>query len=238
MSHAGELLARLFPRGVNYMGVPGGVPELTPADIAGALGFVPKGLGRSIFEAVYWSDSDFLPSSELWDAVVGVVMPELSRQLSQLSEAQLDVQVALAMMRWSHRGPTVLQRQELARAQSRLDALKASAWPKKTLQRIPQIAKAIIAEMKESLKCEACGGRGVINKEESPVKCKKCQGSGIEIRTDYRRALSIDCDQIGYARHWKIVYEWLHEKMTTACCYAACNMIAALGKQDDSWGKA
>ena len=59
----GQLLARMSPQAVNYAAVGGGgQPELTTSDIAAALAFVPKGLGRSVLEAVYWPDGATLRS--------------------------------------------------------------------------------------------------------------------------------------------------------------------------------
>ncbi len=48
MAHVGKLLARLNPTTVRYDIGRGGMPELTPQDIAGALAMVPAGLGREL----------------------------------------------------------------------------------------------------------------------------------------------------------------------------------------------
>ena len=209
----GQLLARMNPRGVNYMGIPGGVPELTTSDIAGALAFVPKGLGRSVLEAVYWPDGATLRSSELLDEVMKVVLPELARQAQQLCEASLDVQLIQMAIRYTRANPTAIQQQALTRAQLRLDALKSVAWPKNTIERIPLIVKAITSELSGAIKCESCNGRGVVEHNGLFVICKRCNGVGCEKPCDRKRALEIQCNSVGYFNRWKRVYEWIYEKI-------------------------
>ena len=228
MSHAGELLARLNPRGIDYMGVPGGVPELTTSDIAAALAFVPKGLGRSVLEAVYWPDGATLRSSELLDEVMKVVLPELNRQAQQLNEASVDVQLVQMAIRYTRTNTTLLQQQALSRAQLRLDALKAAAWPKNTIERVPFIVKAIIAELSGVIKCGECHGYGQMIQQDIIKECENCLGTGLDCHSERRRASLIKCDQRDYLRRWKTVYDWVLKKIASAKAAASIQLQSVL----------
>lgn len=215
MSHAGELLARLNPRGVNYLGVPSGAPELTTSDIAGALAFVPKGLGRTVLEAVYWPDGA-CRTRELRNAVHGLVMPELTRQLYRLQEAELDLQLTQAAVHWSRTGITYEQQLEIDRARNRLESIREKTWPRNTLEHLPQIVKAIISELSCAVKCPSCSGRGEIERNDIPRQCDNCKASGYLFYSDRGRASLINCDHALYLRRWKIVYVWIFDKLLDA----------------------
>ena len=212
----GQLLARMNPKTVNYLGVGGGEPELTTADIAGALAFVPKGLGRAVLEAVYWPGGETLRSSELIDEVIKVVIAELSRQAKELSDASLDVQLVQVAIRYKRAIPTSFQKQALTRAQLRLEAIKTAAWPKNTLERIPVIVKAIIAELSGAVECNKCNGRGELIKDGHIIKCDSCSGLEYIFNSDHQRAQQISCDKSLYSRRWKNVYEWIFHRILDA----------------------
>ena len=236
----GQLLARMNPKTVNYMGVGGGEPELTTADIAGALAFVPRGLGRAVLEAVYWPGGETLRSSELVDEVMKVVIAELSRHAKELSDASLDVQLVQAAIRHKRAIPTAFQQQALTRAQLRLEAIKTASWPKNTIERIPLIVKAIIAELSGVIKCNACHGYGELIQQGISKKCDKCSGTGLECHSERRRALLIKCDHRDYLRRWKKVYDWIYKKIADAEKEASIQLLSVLRTEVSisAWGVA
>ena len=223
----GQLLARMNPKTVNYMGVCGGEPELTTADIAGALAFVPKGLGRSVLEAVYWPDGA-CRTNDLRNAVMGLVMPELSRQLYCLQEAELDLQLTQAAVQWSNRGITHEQQKAIERARCNLESVRAKTWPRKTVEHIPIITRAIVREMSGAVKCPSCSGYGEIERNGIQGQCDNCKASGQVFYSDRGRASLINCDHALYLRCWKRVYVWTFDKLLDAKYKAYRHFEAAL----------
>ena len=222
----GQLLARMSPQAVNYAAVGGGgQPELTTSDIAGALAFVPKGLGRSVLEAVYWPDGATLRSSELLDEVMKVVLPELNRQAQQLNEASVDVQLVQMAIRYTRANTTLSQQQALTRAQLRLDALKIVAWPKNTIERIPLIVKGILTELSGMGRYSISAGDELLGNG----------GSLAALHHGYRsRAKLMNCNEKTYLRHWKPIYEWLYELINEAHVQAMRLFKKALVNRDVS----
>ena len=204
----GQVMARLHAKGVNYMGVPGGVPELTVSDIAGALGFVPKGLGRAVLEAMYWPEGAER-SGGLKEAVTALVVTELRKQKDRLRDAELELELAKVAVGWDRKPATPYQRHHLVRCQAKLEAVRALSWPKNTMERVPLIVKTILAELSGAVKCSVCAGTGEVQPGGKIEPCTECRGSGKENISERRRASLIECDHRDYTRRWKPVYEWL-----------------------------
>lgn len=204
-----EILARLNPTNVRFdVGRGGGVPELTNIDIAGALGMVPAGLGREVLEACWWPDGAATRKHGLRDAVVALVGTELARQNKKLIEVHLDAQLAGAAIQWGGRASTAEQRAEVDRAQGRLTEVRKQCWPKNTMERLPVIARAIVDEI--------VGNIAALDE------------SGEVLTPDRRRALAIGVDPSDYPKRWKVVYQWVMDRMVEAEQDAAHALTRAL----------
>ena len=208
-----QFIARLNPKTMQYAYKGGGQPSLMPSDIAAALSFVPQGLGRSVMEAVYLQDSATQRGSALLDDVMAVVMPKLTLQAQQLYEAVLDVQLIQAAIQWTRANPTAVQREALAKAQQQLETLKMAAWPKNTIERIPQIVKAIIHEITENVKHPDCHNCAYFVTQGECASCSDCARITVIHHSYRKRAKAINCNEKTYLRHWKPVYEWLYQTM-------------------------
>lgn len=209
----------------------GGKTKLTPDEIAGVLAFVPRGLGRAMLEAIYWPKMARC-TPDLRNAVVELIMLEIARQTRQLSDVQVDVQLVKAAIQWAKRGITAEQQHALHRAEQRLERVKAQTWPRNTIELLPKIVKAIISEISVGRRCDSCGGRGTVEKERYFSICKECKGTGKDRFCDRRRAISIGCDQKGYIRRWKTVYEWIFNKMSRVSRDAIADVLRALAKSE------
>lgn len=230
MTDVRELMARLNPSTVKFDMGRGGIPELTNQDIAHALGLIPAGLGRDVFEACWWSDGAARRRHSLRDGVVALVMPELRRQQKRLDDARVEVGLAKVCMGWSG-AVTAAQRAELERAEGRLQALKDRAWPVTTLESLPTLAAAAINEIAKRPHCECCQGRTVVILADLLVSCQACRGTGVAPISDRKRAAAIGRDEAAYRRHWKPVYEWLLAELREAEQEAAWAMQGLLAKQ-------
>ena len=193
---------------------------------AGALGFVPEGLGRLVFE-VCWTPAAPLLRSKLHDAVVELVLPEIGRQTRALIEASLDLQLASAAMAWS-RTPTQAQRMEVERARGRLGAVRALAWPRATLESLPALTAAVVGEIAGRNHCPACEGHGHLTVGELVMPCSACNERGVVPVSDRKRASAIGRDEAAYRRNWRPVYEWLLRHLQDAEQQASRGAWAAL----------
>lgn len=208
MADVREKLGRLNPSTIRYDTGHGGTPDLTNIDIAAALGMVPRGLGREVLEACWWPGGANLRRNGLRDAVVPIVCTEMARQSKRLVAAHLDFQLAEAAIQWAGKPATREQQREVERARDRLSTVRKGMWPNNTMERLPLIASALVAE-----------------KAKQRVKIG---GDEIQIELDAHRSAVIGVDQSDYPRRWKAVYEWLRVRMDEAEEQAAKDLEAAL----------
>jgi hypothetical protein len=223
------MLARLNPQTVKYdIGRGGGPATLTNQDIAGALAFVPAGLGREVLEACWWPDGAALRRHALRDAVMAIVMPELMRQSDRLTQSHLDLQLAEAAVMWSGRVKTQEQSREIELLRARLASVRATTWPRNTIEHLPVLAGAVLGELSGRHKCEGCGGRAEVMMGELVKNCPVCRGTGLEPNRNARRAAAIEVDPSEYSRRWRPVYEWLYRELLDAQALAAEQLWRAL----------
>lgn len=229
MTNVRELLGRLNPQTVKFDSGRGGIPELTNQDIAGALAFVPAGLGRELLEACWWPDGAARRRNRLRDEVVALVQPELRRQWQLLAEARTDYGLAVACAGWAGT-VTVEQLRERERAQAKLEQVQAQCWPKTALESLPTLAHAVIGEIARRNLCPDCSGHGQRFAGDLVVVCVTCSGHGVVPISDRRRAASIGRDESVYRRNWRGLYEWLLVRMRDAESEAAAKFASALSR--------
>lgn len=231
MADIREKLARLNPTTIKFdVGNGGGTPDLTNIDIAGALAFVAPGIGREVLEACWWPDGAALRSHKLRDAVIALVEPEVRRQQKLLAEARIEVGLAQACMGWAG-AVTAEQRQELERARGRLEALIASCWPRSTMESLPTLAGAVLAEIATANHCELCAGRAEVIVGTVVKVCEQCSGRGIVPVSDRKRAAAISRDEAVFRRNWREVYIWVLDRMREAEQNAASQLAQALRRE-------
>lgn len=226
-----EKLARLNPTTVKFdVGMGGGTPDLTNQDIAAALAFVPRGLGREVLEACWWPWGAAIRAHGLRDAVMAIAGPEITRQVRRVSQASLDLQLAEAAILWASNGASVEARKEVERCRAKLQAVRSECWPNNTAERLPLIAKAAVSEIRGH-RCNACSGTGITHGGGKPSPCKACDGSGDGKVLDSWRAAAIKVDPSDFPKRWKRVYEWLFLKMRDAEAQAGRDLEAVLRRE-------
>ncbi|AFC85899.1 hypothetical protein [Frateuria aurantia] len=185
MAHIGKLLGRLNPKTQTFTDASGGVPELTPQDIAGALAFVPSGLGRELLCHVWWPGGAERTRAQLDAAIMELLAKEWRRR----EDAQLDAMLMVAT-------PDVGRR----RAQDAFAQAHKERWPSwgKMEQGILQpsevyvrIRDAVLMELRAGYFGDADSGAG-------------------RAWSDRDRAEMIERSNVTYSTNgWKRVYEWL-----------------------------
>ncbi|MGN6094235.1 MAG: hypothetical protein ACTHOL_17940 [Luteibacter jiangsuensis] len=233
MSNVRKLVARLNASTCRFDIGRGGIPELTPQDIAGALGMVPRGLGREVFEACWWPDGALIRHRALRDAVLALVVPEIAKRDAVMRNCRLDVQIAESSMGWSAGRVTAEQIAELRKRNYLLEQAQATAWPKNVIEKLPIMTKALIVEIGKGQHCEACSGASEITLEGGLRKvCEKCGGTGQSRSPDLQRAKAMCMDSRSFVRTWKPVYEWMLAKFRESEAIAAKRFMHALGHSE------
>lgn len=220
MSDPRRLMARLNPSGMRFGASFGGIPELTPQDIAAALGMLrdpgdPEKkrpldpFAREVFCAIWWQDGARLNEKELL-ALIGVKQyAEMGRQQRALQIARLDLHIAQDGIAAKEGGATLSEKRTRDRLESRVAELKKAAWPGQP-DVYPKIRSAALAEVVRPEHCPQCKGRGAFKSDAVVVVCQQCDGTGAGLVSDRQRAGHIERDPKAYRETWKPVYEWTY----------------------------
>jgi len=217
--NARKLMARLNASTVRFDVGRGGLPELTPQDVAGALGFVKDEFAREVFCAIWWPDGAAISRQSLNDRLRAMLLEEFARRCRQSEVARLEYHLAQANFE-ARRVHSRSDRAELARLAEQKTEADRERWPGE-MAIYPQIAYGVLAELVSSNQCGRCGGRGVGLDGMVVVTCPKCDGRGSASSNDVRRATLIGKEPSAYRKTWARVYEWLYDKAASAESTAA-----------------
>ena len=216
MTHPAYLLARLNPKNVRHDVGSGGLPDLTPQDIAAALAFVPQGLGREMVMRVWWPDGAQLTAADLDQLIMEAQLEEWLSRGRALLDAQLLEAVAT-------------NADEARYAKLRMETAKLRMWPRIGSDSCyGPIRKAVLAEISAAMKCPACKGRGVSLVDRRIAICLACEGQGHLRVSDRARAEAIDKDPALYRRQYAKVYEWTFNLCRDAMAPAVHQFSAAV----------
>ena len=223
--HIGKLMARLNPANVRFDVGSGGVPELTNADIAAALGMVQDGIGRELLCSVWWPDG-----SRLSPRPVGTMLEDLQRrEWMRREQDMLHAMLAVA----EHRGG-----ESLRLAQGKYAAAHAKRWPRwidnpelgTHSEGYERVRVAVLLEVGRAHLCQICQGRGFIWEVDAVHRaCAACNGTGHRAVSDRWRAGAIGITEGGYRHTWGKVYEWTLTLCTDAMQDASRAMARAVG---------
>lgn len=197
--HIGKSLARLNPKTSQFTMGSGGVPDLTPQDIAAALAFVKPGLGRELICRIWWPAGAALTAADLDELLMTAQLSEWRSRMDKVLDAQLVRAYAK-------------NDSERSRASAALDRARALMWPRLGPEaRYAAIRLGVLEEMSSSLLCKVCRGRGSVIDGEKIINCPTCDGSGHRTVSDRYRAKLIGRDVTTYKQTWAPVYEWTLE---------------------------
>jgi hypothetical protein len=195
-----EMLGRLEASTVKFDIGRGGLVELTPQDIAAALGMCEDKFAAAIFHAA--AGGTISNWQALDQMLANVQFAEWRRRADRLITAQL-AEVEAAMM------PHGYRKDAMDHARLMMEGARAAMWPQLIEKTYRAIRTAVIAEVRSSRVCTVCNGRGAVQVDTSIARCSNCLGSGKVAINDTSRAEAIDVDKSNYSRAWKQVYEWL-----------------------------
>lgn len=221
--HIGRALAKLNPKNVRFDVGAGGIPELTPQDIAAALGCVEDGIGRELLCQVWWPDGAKLSEYHLLALMTDIQRLEWQRR----EDAMVDAMLAVAMYGGS-------------KGQAAYTTAHAARWP--SMVRVEHglaivapgyehVRHAVIAEMKGLGLCPGCGGRAAVRIESGQVCiCPRCLGSGHMAISERARAEACGMSWTTYRDTWAPVYEWTALICTESLQRAGTQFVDRIGR--------
>lgn len=203
-----KLMARLNPSTVRLDIGRGGIPDLTPQDVAAALAFVPAGIGRELFMRLWWPDGARLSEDALAESFAKAVRVEFARRHRAMQIAKLDLHIAAEDAAF-RRSSTNAHAHELARLRANVDAAKAMVWPYNPEMHV-KIRRAVIDEISCPNHCPQCRGACEVTVDSLRKVCNVCDGKGLVPVSDRTRAARIGRDESTYRQSWRSMYEWAY----------------------------
>lgn len=225
--HAAELMARLNPSTVRYDIGRGGIPELTPQDIAAAIGMVPAGLPRELMCRLWWPAGAALTSAQLDRALMDLLLKEWT-------ERELGMYKALGAVA-SASTPA-----ERVAAQRMYAEAHARRWPK-WIERLEPVTitetykllrEAVLTEIAEPRRCPGCGGTGEVRVRAGVAPCDRCLGQGTTKQGPTWRAAVLKMKEVSYKQTWHEPYEWLLAAVTDMAAGAADDLRKRLRRDE------
>lgn len=229
MANVRELLARLNPTTVKYdIGMGGGAPELTAQDIAGALAFVPAGLGREVLCFLWWPEGAKLTRERLFAAIGHEVWRQVEGQMRRLATARLELHIEQESA-LTRQAATAEQQRRIANLEAKLANAARQCWPTDPYM-VTRVRAAVLAEMGKPNHCGTCKGRGEVMVKDVKRVCPTCNGRKVLPLSNRDRARAIARDESTYRERWRPMYEWLWNRLNDAEQAAAQDFVRALGR--------
>lgn len=236
MTDVRRLMGRLNPATADYGNARGGIPELTPIDIAGALGMARHvdELSAEVFCACWWREGARLSSEALMCKLRRMILEEYSARSMAASIAKLDCHIVEGEYEL-RRSKTEDDRQALATARGRRSRTNARKWPwnMDVYARIPQ---AVLDEIRNRHICEVCNGCGYVTKQnaDSPrTICQRCSGRGDTSASKVSRAKALGISESAYRIVWGPTYEWALATISEYEAKGFAEIKRALGGEDE-----
>lgn len=204
-------------------GTGGGRPELEATDIAGALAFVPPGLGRELLEFVWWPDGALRRARALDDALKDI-------QLAEFSRLEAAMYSALAMVAC---GPSGEARKRAHAAYAKAHENRWPSWIKRTCpielaEGYELIRFTALEELAKPRACIDCEGKGMIVKRELVTLCARCKGDGRIPYGPSWRATRLKMKEPSFKKTWERPYIWLFDLMRDALTTAEGELLSGI----------
>lgn len=224
------MMGRLNAASVKFDAGRGGLPELTPQDIAGAVGMIKDPLARAVFCATWWDDGAALTSESVFAQLRARLWEEHGRRALEHTRAKSAAAHAKSEVAAAAR-TSESERYELARLQAAEKRAGAQSWPMSP-EIYPRIVKAVLVELRSPRNCPDCSGRGNVMTATGPRDCTRCATTGKVAYANTRRALALGIDESAYRRIWAPVYEWAFSLVNDMEQQAARELKKAIGNPE------
>jgi hypothetical protein len=214
MSAADELLAWLETTTVKFDIGRGGIPQLTPQDVAAALGMCSDKFAVTIYLAARGGSIDI---KSVDAAIAAAQFDEWRNRADRMINAQI-------MMAQAALAPPHERAERRMDADMKLSGAKAAMWPHLVESIYSAMRLALLAELRSNRTCPVCHGRSWVKVKDSHdgkphtafADCENCLGSGRIPITDRQRAAMLNINESSYRRTWRPVYEWMYRMLNNA----------------------
>lgn len=213
-----KMMGRLYAQTVRYDTGRGGMPEVTPQDIAAAVGMCQHELARETFCWIWWPQSP-ASTARARELLLRVVLTEFNERYAAVEEARRRLHSLEALAALSNRVPEDLQR-NIYRMKAVVRQLHATVWPSK-MERYPTIIDAVITEMREPRHCPDCEGRGTADRGFLKHDCLRCAGTGHVGEFNAWRAVQLGVSETRFRSTWLPIYQWVYAKIEELVYIAA-----------------
>jgi len=216
-----KLASMLNPKTCRFDIGRGGIPTLTPQDVAAAIGMVGDTLAREVFCAVWWPDGAALVAAELDRLIARAQFGEWKERADKLLHAQLAVATA----------DVSGDPHDARRAKQMMDHAKRTLWPSLKSRTYASIRGAALSELRNPALCPACKGRGTVERRSLVVPCEACAETGSTPWSERARASAIGISWTPYRENgWNDVYAWTHALLSDAADRGAAIVARRIGR--------
>lgn len=237
MADIAERLALLTPHGPRLDGGGrGGIPDLTPQDIAAALGMTPAGIGRDL---LWWhyadgsracsrragDDGPVHLSRALDEAIATLVAAQRRQRLHRRVDAQVNLDLVRELAQHSRRTPDDV-RYRIARLSDEYQRARDACWPGDS-PAWPHLRRAVVHELGGPTACRRCNGRGHLVADDLTITCTSCDGAGRKSASGRLRARWLRVNEHTYRHEWRSPYESIYATLRDAMQTAAHALDAA-----------
>lgn len=197
-------MARLNPANVKFdIGAGGGAPNLTPQDVAAAIGMVPDGLGRELLMHVHWPDAAKNRRSALLQLLTLAQLGEHNRREQAMQRALCQVAIA--------------DSGDKQRATQAYSEAHMSRWPQIVVKAEPitfaepygHIRLGVLEELAHPRICPECNGRDLTDRKGAAKTCDRCLNTGTVQYGPTWRATRLGMQRAAFTERWQGPYQWL-----------------------------
>jgi hypothetical protein len=204
MSHHGELMARLNAKNVRFdVGAGGGAPDLTPQDIAAALGFTPNGAGVELVVHVYWPDGAKRRRDALLAMLTHAQLIEHNRREQDVSRALQAVVISTPATK-----PGATHQYSVAHL-ARWPLWITKLEPLEVAEGYRHICLGVLEELAHPRACPVCNGRELRTRRGTKKTCERCFGYGKVSYGPSWRAKRLGMQRAAFVERWQAPYLWL-----------------------------
>lgn len=211
MTDPAELLARTTAHGPRLDGGRGGIPDLTPADIAGALGMTRRTVGRELlawYHTITHESPSRLPPA--LDAGIGqIIASERAARLHAHADACLALE-STRIAAEAYRHPPDDLRYRVIRLTEAAARARAATWPDATSPTWRRLRMAVAHEACGPSACGRCHGTGHVKTDDALHACPTCDGIGRDAASGCARARWLGVTEPAYRKTWRDVYSAIH----------------------------
>ena len=178
----------------------GGIPEYTPADIAGALGTMKDKFAREVLCAIWWPEGASLVEGWLMQEISHLQFEEIDRQLAEVYASRLELHIAID----GH-----ADQKDINKLRLRVEQAQKGVWDIRGYGEV--VRRAVLLEATKPKTCRTCDGVGYFITKQGIKVCAKCDGSGFRPMLVGERAKMLGISTKTYLRHGiRAVYEWTY----------------------------